>query len=69
MDDLTIIVKNHSRIVAVYIPDACVQASWASFTKKLGLTFAVKQMFIVASEGALARAVAVMLKVPAVSQR
>ncbi len=62
VDLFTITVKGRSNRM-VHVAATCVQESWDYFTKRLGLSFAVKKMFFVASHDELTRKVAGRLKV------
>ena len=62
VDDLTITVKGTSCRAVVQACVLCVRQSWATFTEKLGLPFAAKKMFILASAKEMAGQVAHKLK-------
>lgn len=64
MDDLTITVKGGSKYIVIMASTSSTRASWDCFTKRLGLPFSVKKMFIVASKEEIAKGVARSLKVP-----
>ena len=64
VDDLTLPVKGESQRAVVQAAVTCVRESWKAFTDKLGLPFATKKMFIVASSEDLAKDTAKKLKVP-----
>ena len=64
VDDLTLTVMGESKRAVVQAAVICVRESWKAFTEKLGLPFATKKMFIVASSEDLAKDTAKSLKVP-----
>lgn len=64
VDDLTLTVKGESKRAVVQAAVICVRKSWRTFIAKLGLPFATKKMFIVASSEDLAKDTAKSLKVP-----